>query len=112
VNESTRGRPVRGAVAGLFFGLFVSLDLLIFGVVALDADILAVVPVLGLLAGVALGLTAPLHRRPSPPAPPEVVETVETTVYLQDDKPAMRITAESDPATDLRPEPQPDATTV
>ena len=58
-----RGRPIRGAVAGLFFGLFVSLDLVIFGVFALDADVLAFFPVLGLIAGIALGLRAPLRRR-------------------------------------------------
>ena len=58
-----RGHPIRGAIAGLVFGLFLSLDLLIFGVVALDAAVLAVLPLLGLLAGLALGLKAPLHRR-------------------------------------------------
>ena len=60
-----KGRPIRGAIAGLFFGLFVSLDLVIFGVVALDAAVLAVVPILGLIAGIALGVTAPLGRRSS-----------------------------------------------
>jgi hypothetical protein len=58
-----RGRPVRGAIAGLLLGLFVSLDLVIFGVVALDADVLALIPLLGILAGVLLGVTAPLRRR-------------------------------------------------
>lgn len=58
-----RGRPIRGAIAGLFLGLFVSFDLVIFGVFALDADALALFPLLGLLAGAALGVTAPLHRR-------------------------------------------------
>lgn len=59
----SRGHPIRGAIAGLFFGLFLSLDLLIFGVVALDANILALLPILGLLAGTALGMTAPMKRR-------------------------------------------------
>jgi hypothetical protein len=58
-----RGRPIRGAIAGLFFGLFVSLDLVIFGVLALDADVLAFIPLLGLVAGVLLGVMAPLGRR-------------------------------------------------
>lgn len=58
-----RGRPIRGAIAGLFFGLFVSLDLVIFGVLALDADVLAVIPLLGLVAGVVLGVMAPMKRR-------------------------------------------------
>ena len=59
-----RGHPVRGAIAGLFFGMFISLDLVIFGVVALDANVLAVIPVLGIVAGVVLGVMAPM-RRPS-----------------------------------------------
>ncbi len=58
-----RGRPIRGAVAGLFLGLFVSLDLVIFGVLALDAAVLALIPLLGLGAGVALGVMAPMKRR-------------------------------------------------
>ncbi|MGH9040210.1 MAG: hypothetical protein ACRDZ3_08265 [Acidimicrobiia bacterium] len=58
-----RGRPVRGAIAGLFFGLFISLDLVILGVMPLEADALAFIPILGLVAGVVLGLTAPLRRR-------------------------------------------------
>ena len=56
------------AIAGFFFGLFLSLDLLIFGVVALDANILAILPLLGLIAGTALGMTAPMKRRSSRPA--------------------------------------------
>jgi hypothetical protein len=58
-----RGRPIRGAVAGFLFGLFISLDLVIFGVFALDADALVLFPVLGIAAGIALGLMAPLRRR-------------------------------------------------
>lgn len=73
------GRPVRGAVAGFFLGLFISLDLVIFGVFALDADALALFPVLGIAAGVALGLMAPLRRRPrtgeeNPARSPALVE--------------------------------------
>jgi hypothetical protein len=62
-----RGHPIRGAIAGLFFGLFLSVDLVIFGVVALDSNVLALLPILGLAAGVALGMTAPLHRRSTEP---------------------------------------------
>jgi hypothetical protein len=58
-----RGHPIRGAIAGLLFGIFVSLDLVIFGVLALDANLLALIPVLGLVAGVLLGVTTPLRRR-------------------------------------------------
>lgn len=64
----SKGHPIRGAIAGLFFGLFLSLDLLIFGMVALDSNILAILPLLGLIAGIALGMTAPMKRRSSPSA--------------------------------------------
>jgi hypothetical protein len=70
-----RGRPIRGAVAGLLFGLFVSLDLVIFGVLALDANVLALFPVLGIAAGVALGMGAPLRRR-SAKAEPTLMPSV------------------------------------
>lgn len=71
-----RGRPVRGAIAGFLFGLFVSADLVIFGVFALDADVLALFPVLGLIAGIALGVTAPLPRRSAADGHPEPAPVV------------------------------------
>jgi hypothetical protein len=58
-----RGHPVRGAIAGLLFGLSISLDLVIFGVVALDAAVLALIPLLGIVAGILLGVMAPMGRR-------------------------------------------------
>jgi hypothetical protein len=63
VNERQRGRPVLGAVAGFFFGIFVSLDLVVFGVLPLQADAPAFMPLLGAVAGVLLGLKAPFRRR-------------------------------------------------
>ena len=85
-----RGRPIRGAIAGLFFGLFVSLDLVVFGVVALDSNLLVLMPVLGLAGGIALGLTAPLHRRtgaaPAEPAADEPGRVAYAPVT--DDRPA------------------------
>ncbi|HEY4410558.1 MAG TPA: hypothetical protein VGO87_11810 [Acidimicrobiia bacterium] len=68
-----RGRPIRGAIAGLFFGLFLSLDLVIFGVVAIDSNLLVLFPVLGLAGGIALGLKAPLHKRAAVAAAPAAV---------------------------------------
>lgn len=58
-----RGRPVLGAIAGLFFGIFIRLDLFVFGVLPLESNVLAFIPLVGLIAGVALGLTSPLGRR-------------------------------------------------
>jgi hypothetical protein len=57
-----KGRPVRGAVCGLLFGLFLSLFLLTFGVLATDSILLAVLPVLFLLVGIALGVAPPFKR--------------------------------------------------
>lgn len=89
----TRGHPIRGAIAGLFFGLFLSLDLLIFGVVALDANVLALLPILGLIAGIALGMTAPVKRRRSIPAAAPAAAPASDTVA--EPAPAM---ASADPA--------------
>jgi hypothetical protein len=58
-----RGRPVLGAFAGLFLGLFLALDLVIFGILPLDSNILALMPVIGLAAGIGAGLTAPIKGR-------------------------------------------------
>ncbi len=57
-----KGRPVRGAVCGLLFGLSLALFLLTTGVVPLDSILLIVLPILFLVAGIALGVGAPLKR--------------------------------------------------
>lgn len=58
-----RGRPVLGAIAGFFFGIFLSFDLVMFDVMALDSNVLAALPVAGVAAGVVMGRKAPLRRR-------------------------------------------------
>ena len=60
---SRRGRPVLGAVAGFFFGVALGVAALVFGVLALDSVVLVVLPLVGILLGVALGVTAPLGGR-------------------------------------------------
>lgn len=40
-----------------------SLDLFVFGVLPLESNVLALIPLFGLIAGVVLGVTAPLRRR-------------------------------------------------
>jgi hypothetical protein len=57
--------PVRGAVFGLLFGLLLGLDLVLFGVVSSNSPMIALLPVIGLLGGLALGLTIPLRPRRS-----------------------------------------------
>jgi hypothetical protein len=56
-----RGHPVLGAIAGLFFGLFLAIDLLLLGAIPLDNALVVILPLLGLIAGIALGLFAPLR---------------------------------------------------
>ena len=46
------GRP---AVAGLLLGVFVWLDLVLFGVIAFQSALVYVIPVVGLVVGVLIG---------------------------------------------------------
>ncbi len=64
-----RGRPILGAIAGFFFGLFVALDLLFFDVIPLDSAVLTIAPVVGLVLGIILGLWAPLGPKSVGPPP-------------------------------------------
>lgn len=57
-----RGRPVLGAVSGLFLGIFVALDLQQFGVRPLDNFSVIGLPLIGLALGLVLGLTGSLRR--------------------------------------------------
>lgn len=57
-----RGRPVLGAISGFFFGFFLSLALMMFGIWPLDALSVFGLPVLFLLVGLGLALWAPLGR--------------------------------------------------
>lgn len=73
-----RGRPVLGAFAGLFLGLFGGIDLVLFKVVATNSILVIALPVAGLVLGLVLGFAAPLGRgrvkkraavaAPAPPA--------------------------------------------
>ncbi len=65
-----RGSPLRGAVSGLLFGVFLALFLLTIGVVPLDSILLLILPVLLLAGGIALGLSAPFKRSRLKAAPP------------------------------------------
>ncbi len=50
------GRLIGTAVLGFFFLLFVALDLVLFGVLALNSTMVTVLPLLGLIAGAAIGV--------------------------------------------------------
>lgn len=73
----SHGHPVLGAIAGLFFGLFLDAFLVIFSVFATDSIWLAVIPIAGIVLGIVWGLWAPLGRRPVPPAESQPM-TVDT----------------------------------
>lgn len=56
-----RGRPFLGAIFGLFFGLFLAVDLLLMGAIPLDNALVVLLPVIGLIGGIAIGLFAPFR---------------------------------------------------
>lgn len=58
-----RGHPVLGAISGFLLGLFVGADLFLFGLVESDSAVITVLPFLGLIAGLALAVWAPIRRR-------------------------------------------------
>jgi len=57
-----RGRPVLGAISGLIFGGFLTIDLQIMNVWKLSIASEIVLPLLGLALGLALGLTGVVPR--------------------------------------------------
>jgi hypothetical protein len=57
-----RGRPVLGAVAGFFLGLFLVVDLIFFTVIGSGSPLIAVFPIVFLILGLALALVGPLGR--------------------------------------------------
>ena len=94
-----RGRPVLGAIAGLLFGLFVGLDLVILGVVPVDSVVVTILVGLGLVGGLMLGLTAPFGGRTvasSTPGPAPVPD------------PSPEPEPEPDPNPEREPDPDPD----
>jgi hypothetical protein len=57
-----RGRPVLGAISGLIFGGFLTVDLQIMNVWKLSIASEIVLPLVGLAIGLALGLTGVVPR--------------------------------------------------
>jgi hypothetical protein len=58
-----RGRPILGAVNGLFLALFLSADLLFFGVIRLDSVVVTILVAAGIVSGFVLGWWGPLASR-------------------------------------------------
>lgn len=64
-----RGRPGLGGVSGFFFGFFLSLALMMFGIWPLDALSVFGLPLIFLVVGVGLAMWAPLGRGGSDGSP-------------------------------------------
>lgn len=58
-----RGRPILGAISGLFFGAFLSLTLMLWGIWPLDRMSVFGLPALFLVIGILLAMLAPLGRK-------------------------------------------------
>lgn len=56
------GRIIGTAVLGFLFFLFLAVDLVLFGIVALNSALVTLLPVLGLIAGAVLGGVAGRRR--------------------------------------------------
>jgi len=57
-----KGRPFLGVVSGLLFGISLAGLLLTTGVLATDSILLVVLPIVGLIVGIALAAIAPFKR--------------------------------------------------
>jgi hypothetical protein len=57
------GRPILGAISGFFLGLFVALDLVLFGAVRLDSVIITILPLAGLVFVPIVAWLAPIGSR-------------------------------------------------
>jgi len=61
--DHRHGRPVLGAFAGFFFGLFLVIALLGAGILPLNSVLVTLLPLVMLVLGIVWGLWAPLGRR-------------------------------------------------
>ena len=55
-----KGRPVMGAIFGFLFFLFIALDLLFFGVIALNSALITILPLVGIVLGLVWAMLGPL----------------------------------------------------
>lgn len=70
-----RGRPVLGGIAGFFLGLFLWIDLILFGVIPLASGLGYLLLPLGVAVGIGVAYRAPFGPEAPPaqqPPPPSV----------------------------------------
>ena len=65
-----KGRPVMGAIFGFLFFFFIALDLLFFGVIALNSALITILPVVGIVLGLVWAMLGPLSSGGGAPVPP------------------------------------------
>ena len=63
------GQMLKLAILGFFFFLFVAIDLVLFGVVALNSAMVSLLPLIGLLLCAVLGMLASRGKGAPAPAP-------------------------------------------
>ena len=102
----THKRWVLGTISGFFFGLFLGLTLLGFGVLALDSPALTILPVAGLVVGLAGSLWGPIKPKVKPALAPEPV-----VVRAQGFAPPPSAETPSEPPADSTPPPAEPPTT-
>lgn len=64
------GRPILGAISGLFFGFFLGLELVFFKVLPMGTLTTVVLPLAGLAIGLVLGFTGPFGKGKAGAGPP------------------------------------------
>jgi len=85
-----KGRPILGIIAGFMFGLFGGLTLILYGVVPLHSDLLWILPLVGIVLGLALAAWAPFGSTPkvmetsAPPDPEDIVVDDTTPAEIEE----------------------------
>jgi len=64
------GRTIAVAVLGFLFMLFVAVDLVVFGVIAMNSALVTILPLIGLVLGILLGVMAGKRQSAGPDTGP------------------------------------------
>ena len=61
-----KGRPILGMLSGFFFGLFGGLTLFMYGAIPLHSPLIWILPLVGIVLGLAMAAWAPFGSGPQP----------------------------------------------